>query len=264
MHKMNFYDPNLKKTKIYALPPVNYEQKNQDGPGFVAAPYGAPISTQNTTPVPAPTSEPYHIPLPNTNYGQFDRWRAREQQACPVARNTSDAMPNDLYRCNCLADLEGCYQINVPHGDKLQVVLAAQGHYQYAFVRQLGSASNQWMIYDEDSRFTLCSLNDSVEAVMLKGVGFRDKLAWYAIDGTLTIWRRVGDKSLAINNQASWPISMEFPRSLVSDNGTVVPTEGIPHLLISTPELGKTFLLTNCSTSFRRSVPKIMWYCKSC
>lgn len=228
MHNMmNFYNPDLKEVQMYALSHVNNEQKiNQNGSVFLVPPPEVPVSTMNTIPIPAPqTNQPYRMPVPCTNYPQVNTWRACEQPVSPVPPNEPHAVPNDLYNCNCLAQLEGSYQTDLPNGDKLQVVLAARGDWQYAIVQRLGSVGEQRLIYDEDSRFTLCSLDDNVVAVMLKGASAMHSLTWYNNDGSLTLWRRIGNKSLAINKQASRPMSTVSSRSSVPNNGAVVPSE---------------------------------------
>jgi len=239
MRQMNLYDPNLKQTQIYALPPVNNEQMiNQNGFVFQVPSYGVPVGTQNSIPILTQTNQPYLMPV-STTYPQFNGWRTCEPSVSPVAPNEPRAMPNDLYHYgNCLAQLEGSYQIDVLNGDQVEVVLAARGDYQYATVQRKGSVWDQRLIYDEDSRFTLCSLDDNVEAVMLKGTSTMHSVTWYNNDGTLTLWRRIGNKSLALNNQASRRMSREFSRSSVV-NTAVVPSEVTSEEGFCSPALGQ-------------------------
>jgi len=238
---MNLYDPNLNQTQIYAFTPVNNEQMiYQNGSVYQVLPSGIPVGTQNSVPIPTQMNQQYRMPL-STNYQQLNRRRTCEQQVSPVAPNEPRAMPNDLYQYrNCLAQLVGSYQIDVPNGDQVQIVLAARGDWQYAIVQRSGSVLDQRLIYDEDSRFTLCSLGDHVEAVMLKGRSTMHSLTWYNNDGTLTLWRRIGDKSLAVNNPASRRMSIEFARSSVVNNTAVVPSEVTSEEgLCSRPALGQ-------------------------
>jgi len=124
-----------------------------------------------------------------------------------------------------LAQLVGSYQIDVPNGDQLEIKLATQGDWQGAIVQRLGSVGDQWLIYDEDSRFTLCSMDEHVEAVMLKGTNIMHTLTWYNNAGTLTLWRRMGNRSSAMNYQALQLMSTGVPRPSINANVVVVPSE---------------------------------------
>jgi len=227
MHEMtNLYDPDIKITQMYASPPVNNVQTiNQNGSVFLVPSSGVPVSTQNTILIPSQTNDSYPMPTLSTNYPQFNSSRLWEQPVTPVLPHEPDPIPNDLYHSNCLGQLVGSYQIDVPNGDQLEIKLATQGDWQGAIVQRLGSVGDQWLIYDEDSRFTLCSLDDHVEAVMLKGRNTRHSLTWYRNDGTITLWRRIGNQSLAMNSQALRRISTEFSLPSVTENTAVFSTE---------------------------------------
>merc|ERR1719262_1987159 len=48
------------------------------------------------------------------------------------------------------------------------------------------------MILEEASRFILASIDQEVEAYMVKGVDMKNGLTWTRIDGTTMFWSRVG------------------------------------------------------------------------
>jgi len=227
MHEMtNFYDPDIKITQMCASPPVNNVQTiNQNGSVFLVRPSAVPVSTQNTIPIPSQTNESYPIPTLTSNYPQLNSSRIWEQPVTPVLPHEPDPIPNDLYYSNCLVQLVGSWQIDVPNRDQLEIKLATQGDWQLAIVQRLSSVGDQWLIYDEDSRFTLCSKDDHVEAVMLKGTNTMHSLTWYNNDGTLTLWQRMGNRSSAMNHQALERMSAEFPRPSVNANVVVVPSK---------------------------------------
>jgi len=237
----NLYDPKLKQTQIYTFPPVNNKLKiYQNVSVFLVPPSTGPITTQNIIPIPTQTNQPYLMPLLSTSYPQFNSWTTREQPVRPVYPNKPDPIPNDLSYGNCLAQLEGSYEIDVPNRDKIQIVLAARGDLQFAIVQRLGSFGDNRLIYDENSRFTLCSLDDHVEAVMLKGANTMYSLTWYNNNGNLTLWRRIGNKSSVTNNRDLQLMIRRFSRSSVSSKVVEVPSkvnsiEG----LCSNPVLGE-------------------------
>jgi len=222
----NLYDPDIKITQMYASSPVNNVQTiNQNGSVFLVTSSGVPVSTQKTIPIPSQTNDSYPMATLSKNYPQLNSSRIWEQPVTPVLPHEPYPIPNDLYHSNCLAQLVGSYQIDVPNGDQLEIKLATQGDWQWAIVQRLGSIGDQWLIYDEDSRFTLRSMDDHVKAVMLKGTNIMHSLSWYNNDGTLTLRRRMGNRSSLMNYQALQRMSTEFPRPSVNANVVVVPSE---------------------------------------
>lgn len=102
--------------------------------------------------------------------------------------------PSDPYSCNFLAQLEGSYERETPQVEKIQVELVSDGNFQYGRVRrQSGEAATEQLIKEEDTRFTLCSVDGFVLAVMVKGRIMRQSVTWYANDGSKIVWRRTGD-----------------------------------------------------------------------
>merc|ERR1719285_12752 len=102
------------------------------------------------------------------------------------------AIPSDPYCCNFLVQLEGSYET-----DDAQIhVELVEGNRQYAKVRRQDAAGESvvdQLIYEDDMRFTLCSSNDYVLAVMLKGSSMKDSLTWYINKCSQIVWRRMGD-----------------------------------------------------------------------
>jgi len=106
--------------------------------------------------------------------------------------NASQIIPTDPYCCNFLVQLEGSYETD---GAQIQVELVEGGR-QYAKVRRQetgGESVVDQVIYEDDSRFTLCLLNGYVLAVMVKGNTMQHSVTWYTNDGNHIVWSRVGD-----------------------------------------------------------------------
>jgi len=99
-----------------------------------------------------------------------------------ITVNHPPAVFNQQTFYNFLGELQGNWDDGVD-GGKLQIVVAGNGDKQYGIVRRVDSAREDRLIYDENSRLTLCSMDDDVEAVMLKGVGSVQSLTWWTNDG---------------------------------------------------------------------------------
>jgi hypothetical protein len=107
---------------------------------------------------------------------------------------------SDPYSCNFLAQLEGSYISETPEGHKIQVELI-DGVHRYAIVRrtsQAGEPIAEQQINEDDTRFTLCSLDGFILAVMAKGRDMKHSVSWYANDGSQFKWRRTGDVSFKL------------------------------------------------------------------
>jgi len=107
------------------------------------------------------------------------------------------AIPSDPYCCNFLVQLEGCYETDV---ERIQVEIV-QGDQQYAKVRRQNTAEESvvhQLIYEDDTRFTLCSLSGYVLAVMVKGSIMKHSVTWYTNDGSQIVWRRNGDVTFTL------------------------------------------------------------------
>jgi len=116
----------------------------------------------------------------------------------PLFGNTSFGNLNiqaiDPYSCNFLAQLEGTYETGLTDAKQVQVELADDA--QYANVRrpdEEGELVVAQLIYEDEKRFTLCSRNGFVLAVMLKGEDMRRSVTWYSNDGSQVVWNRTRD-----------------------------------------------------------------------
>lgn len=66
---------------------------------------------------------------------------------------------------------------------------------QYAIVRRVcddGEALPDQFIYEEQLRFTLCSTDGKMNAMMPKGINMKHSVKWEKRDGGEVIWRRIG------------------------------------------------------------------------
>jgi len=107
---------------------------------------------------------------------------------------------SDPYSCNFLAQLEGSYIAETPEAHKIQVELI-DGAHRYAVVRRTSKAGEpiaEQQINEDDTRFTLCSLDGFILAVMAKGRDMKHSVSWYANDGSQFKWRRTGDVSFKL------------------------------------------------------------------
>jgi len=107
---------------------------------------------------------------------------------------------SDPYSCNFLAQLEGNYVAETPEAAKIQVQLIDDAH-RYAVVRRTSKAGEpvaEQHIKEDDTRFTLCSVDGFILAVMAKGRDMKHSVSWYANDGSQVKWRRTGDVSFKL------------------------------------------------------------------
>jgi len=121
-----------------------------------------------------------------------------ERGGSPKYRNINFANPNllptDPYSCNFLSQLEGMYERELPDVQRVQVELVDGA--QYANVRReddTGELVVAQLIYEDEKRFRLCSLEGFVLAIMLKGKDMRTSVTWYSNDGSQVQWHRTGD-----------------------------------------------------------------------
>jgi len=107
---------------------------------------------------------------------------------------------SDPYCCYFLEQLQGSYEVDGAEKHLLQVELSCTSNQQCLIVH--GSLNKQCVsdlyIYEEDTRFTLCSADLTVIAVMLKGMSMKECVTWYAIDGTRVVWRRAGKVAFSL------------------------------------------------------------------
>jgi len=157
--------------------------------------------------------------IPNTNHSQSSSWFTSGTQLLTI--NEPAVVPNAQYFSNFLAQLKGRFQVDEPDGEELQIVLAAHGHWQYAIVRRVCSAGEDRLSYEENSRFTLCSMGDDVEAIMLKGTSNMQSLTWWKNDGKAILWRRMINKPVTMDETTLRRMSIEF-----SERPNLKPSKG--------------------------------------
>jgi len=99
------------------------------------------------------------------------------------------------YCCHFLGQLEGHYQTDGPSSECIEIKLAHKDCVNYAIVHRESSGKKvpDLHIYDETTRFTLCSVTGDVKAVMPKGLPMKHRIKWFTKNGSVIIWNRRGD-----------------------------------------------------------------------
>jgi len=112
----------------------------------------------------------------------------------------SRANNSDPYCCYFLEQLQGSYEVDGAEKQVLQVELSFRANQQFLIVQASPNKRcvSDLYIYAEDTRFTLCSADGTVIAVMLKGMSMKECVTWYANDGTRIVWRRAGKVSFSL------------------------------------------------------------------
>merc|ERR550534_315383 len=113
--------------------------------------------------------------------------------------------------------LKGFWETNIHEANKIELVIVGWGDERRALVRNACSEKESFthqISYEQDSRFTLCSMDGYVEAVMLKGSIVKDFVKWYTNDCTWVIWRRVVFNSMEMSSSEG---------NHVSDSSTNAP-----------------------------------------
>jgi len=108
----------------------------------------------------------------------------------------NNLIQSDPYSCNFLAQLEGSYEMETSQAEQIQVEIVSDGDFQYGRVHRKcasGEYFTEQLIKEEDTRFTLSSVDGFVLAVMVKGRIMRQSVTWYANDGSKIVWLRTGD-----------------------------------------------------------------------
>lgn len=126
----------------------------------------------------------------------------------PVMRNSRfgsssgcvEKVANGPYSSSFLTQLVGSYETETPEATFIQVELYySQKH--YAKVKRKyasGVPLADELIFEDNMRFTLCSLDGFVLAVMVKGKIMTHSVIWYGNEGSQIVWRRTGDVSLKL------------------------------------------------------------------
>jgi len=180
---MSPYQPNPSQLQMYGPLSINTQHFVQPHSFSVISPDVLPVQTPDGNAMPPMCLSSSIMPHPPAmGSSQFEN--------CNVGH--VNVTPSDPYCCNFLVQLEGSYET-----DSAQIqVEFAEGDSQYAKVRiqdTIGESVVHQMIYEDDSRFTLCLLNGYVLAVMVKGSIMKHSVTWYTNDGKQIVWRRIGD-----------------------------------------------------------------------
>jgi len=168
----------------------------------------------------------------------------------PQLNNFSNAhaVSGDPYSCLFLGQIQGCWRIGSSDGLLIEVELSVEAGSECAVVRNCNPGINSFVeqrIYEEESRFTLCSVDGYVKAVMLKGTNMRFSVAWYANDGRCVVWQREGNVAFQLcdttpSASRRHSITSELSGSSQMSNTSVGVTEQVStdgHMLISSEQL---------------------------
>jgi len=213
MHKVvNTYYNFRKVEMVQTAPSNNWFRTHAQGCAFVMPATPAHDSTWITSPMSYSVN---HVSPTNltSNHQMTSRGSAGKQ---PKTASHPPLESKHQYFYNFLAQLQGNFWDNGLDGGKLQIVLSGNGDEQCAIVRRVGSAGKDRLIYDEDSRFTLCSMDDDVEAVMPKRASNMQWLKWWRNDGKPMLWRRLTKKHATMDLSR---ISREFSEQKLSGEG---------------------------------------------
>lgn len=95
----------------------------------------------------------------------------------------------DPFSCHFLGQLEGHYQTDAPSSECIEIKLASKDCVNYAIVHRESSGKNvpDLRIYDETTRFMLCSVTGDVRAVMPKGLPMKYRIKWFTKNGSVII-----------------------------------------------------------------------------
>lgn len=141
------------------------------------------------------------------------------------------------YSSSVLTQVQGSYEIETSEAQQIQIVLGFEEGKQCAVVQRVCSTAEPiWdkLIYEDDLRLTLCSLNGYVEAVTLKGLIMKESLIWLTNYGTRLVWRRTG---VVLCKPSTMTFSISRRNSCRSElSGTSLKTSKIdsPFVAVST------------------------------
>jgi len=137
-----------------------------------------------------------HTSTPLSYSPQLQGWNLNHQTIVPPLTLNDDM----VYRCNFLGQLQGSYEIETPAGqDQVSVIVPtlSENEEQYAIVRIVcsdGEALPDQFIYQEQNRFTLCSVNGDVDAELRRGCNMKHTVKWENVhNGSQIVWRRKGE-----------------------------------------------------------------------
>merc|ERR550534_582246 len=152
--------------------------------------------------------------------------------------------------------LKGFWETNIHEANKIELVIVGEDDQRRALVRNACSEKESFthqIIYEQNSRFTLCSMDGHVEAVMLKGSIVKDFVKWYTNECKWVIWRRVVVNSMVMSSsegnhvsELSTHVPGQFRSGTESDYSERVPSNKL---------LGNLSVRKTQSSSF--SEPKV-------
>jgi len=95
----------------------------------------------------------------------------------------------DPYSCHYLGQLEGHYQTDGLSSECIEIKLAYKDCVNYAIVHRESSGKKvpDLHIYDETTRFRLCSDTGDMKAVMPKGLPMKYSIKWFTKNGSVII-----------------------------------------------------------------------------
>jgi len=137
-----------------------------------------------------------HTSTPLSQSPQLQGWNLNPQAMVPPLTLNDDM----VYSCNFLGQLQGNYEIETPAGQdqvSVSVPTVSENEAQYAIVRRVccdGEALPDQFIYQEQNRFTLCSVNGNIDAELRRGCNMKHAVKWQnSHDGSQIVWRRKGE-----------------------------------------------------------------------
>jgi len=176
------YQPNPSQWQMYGPMSINTQHFIQPQSYPLISPNVTPVQLTDRNLMPPMCLPNSMMPPPVLNSSQLGLCNSGQEKN----------IPSDPYCCNFLLQLEGSYETD---NDQIQVEVV-EGDRQYAKVRQQDTAGDSvidQLIYEDETRFTLCLPNGYVVAVMLKGNIMKHSVTWYTNDCSEIIWRRIGD-----------------------------------------------------------------------
>jgi len=177
------YHQNPRQFQVYGIQPRNVQHFVQPQLPIHLSPNTVPLGQANGSCMP-PMFLSESMPAVTRNGSQFGN----------INFGNSNVSSTDPYSCHFLAQLEGSYETGLTDAQRVQVELV-EGE-QYANVRRhddRGELVLAQLIYEDEKRFRLCSLEGFVLAIMIKGKDMRSSVTWYSNDGSQVVWRRTSD-----------------------------------------------------------------------
>jgi len=146
----------------------------------------------HVTPLYTEPSQSTILPENPANHFSWNIFQQSQQSVSPPITQ------EDPFSCNFIGQLAGSYEIDTPSGcDHVSLIVPEVSDIEqpYAIVRKVcddGEALPDQFIYEEKVRFTLCSTDGRVVAMMPKGINMKHSVKWEKKDGSEVIWRRTG------------------------------------------------------------------------